>query len=187
MSRLFRHRPSPAMVVALLALFIAMAGTGYAATQLPVNSVGSKQLRKDAVLRAKIKNNAVNGAKVLDGSLTGGDIKESSLAKVPSAAVADTSTNATHAGAAAALDKLTYKTAVGTAPASVGGLATATCDPGQHPVGGGVKVDDPFNAFIVDDYPDGANTAWTGRVGNGGPAAVGFTVYAICASASAIG
>lgn len=172
------------MVIALLALFIAMAGTGYAATQLPANSVGPKQLKKNAVERVKIKNNAVNGAKVLDGSLAGADIKESSLAKVPSAALADT---ATHASAAGALDKATYKTAPGTAPPASGNGATATCDAGQHVVGGGVKVDDPINAFIVDDYPDAANTAWAGRVGNTGTAAVTFTVYAVCISVSTTG
>jgi hypothetical protein len=184
MSRLIRHRPSPAMVIALLALFIAMAGTGYAATQLPANSVGSKQLKKNAVERIKIKNNAVNGAKVLDGSLRGADIKESSLAKVPAATLAD---NATHAAAAAALDKATYKTAPAAAPPTSGNSATATCDAGQNVVGGGVKVDDPINAFVVDDYPDAANTAWTGRVGNAGAAAVGFTVYAVCITVSTTG
>jgi hypothetical protein len=36
---MFRHRPSPAMVVALIALFVAMGGTGYAASKL---SAGDK-------------------------------------------------------------------------------------------------------------------------------------------------
>jgi hypothetical protein len=180
MSRLLGHRPSPAMIVAMLALFMALAGTGYAATQLPANSVGTKQLKKNAVVRVKIKNNAVNGAKVFDNSLTGDDIKESSLTKaVPLA---------THAAAAAALDKATYKTAAGAAPPGpVGGSASAICDAGQHVVGGGVKVDDPVNAFIIDGYPDAANTAWTGRVGNAGGAAVGFTVYAVCTTVSTTG
>jgi hypothetical protein len=184
MSRLIRHRPSPAMVVALLALFIAMAGTGYAASQLPANSVGPKQLKKNAVERVKIKNNAVNGAKVLDNSLNGQDIKESALAKVPAAALAD---NATHATGAAALDKVTYKAATAVAPPGSGNNASAVCDAGQHVVGGGVRVDDPINAFIVDDYPDAANTAWTGRVGDAGTAAVGFTVYAVCTTVSTTG
>ena len=58
---------------------------------------------------------------------------------------------------------------------------------GRHVVGGGVKVDDPINAFVVDDYPDAANTAWTGRVANAGAAAVGFTVYAVCITVSTTG
>ena len=46
--------PSPAMVVALVALFAALAGTGYAATQLAPNSVGSAQLKGGAVTKAKL-------------------------------------------------------------------------------------------------------------------------------------
>lgn len=93
--------------IALLALFIALGGTTYAATSLPKNSVGTKQLKNKAVTAAKIKNgsvtnakiatNAVTGAKVKDDSLTGADVLESSLGKVPTAATAD---NATHAASA---------------------------------------------------------------------------------------
>ena len=36
-------------VIGLLALFIALGGTTYAATALPKNSVGAKQLQKNAV------------------------------------------------------------------------------------------------------------------------------------------
>ena len=40
MARLKLHPPSPALAVALLALFVALGGTGYAALKLPNNSVG---------------------------------------------------------------------------------------------------------------------------------------------------
>jgi hypothetical protein len=62
-------KPSPALVIALLALFVAMGGTGYAALKLPKNSVGSKQ----------IKSNAVSSSKVKDGSLLAGDFKAGQL------------------------------------------------------------------------------------------------------------
>ncbi len=39
------NRPSPAMIVACLALMIALSGTGYAVTALPRNSVGTAQLK----------------------------------------------------------------------------------------------------------------------------------------------
>ena len=54
-------------------------------------------------------------------------------------------------------------------------------------ISGGVRVDDPFSAFVVDAYPDAGNTAWTARVGNSGMNPVGFTVYAICAPVGAVG
>jgi hypothetical protein len=64
MSRILRHRPSPAMVVACLALAVALTGTSYAASRLPANSVGTKQLKKNAVTSTKVKNNALTGADV---------------------------------------------------------------------------------------------------------------------------
>jgi hypothetical protein len=33
-------------------------------------------------------------------------------------------------------------------------------------------------------FPDPTGTAWTVRVGNGGPAAVGFSAIAICTTAA---
>src|SRR3954468_24298582 len=67
------QRPSPAMVVALIALFVAMGGAGYAAFKLPKNSVGAKQ----------IKRNAVNSSKVADGSLLAGDFRAGQLPAGP--------------------------------------------------------------------------------------------------------
>ena len=43
------RKPSPAMLVALLALFIALGGGSYAAVALPKGSVGGRQLKKNAV------------------------------------------------------------------------------------------------------------------------------------------
>jgi uncharacterized iron-regulated membrane protein len=181
-----RPRATYANVTATLALFVALGGGAYAATALPANSVGLKQIKKDAVVTAKIKNNAVKGSKVLDNTLTGADINESSLAKVPSAALADTTSRA------AAVDKVTYKTAAGTAAASSAANAvTATCDSGEHVVGGGVKLDSPGIGLVNDSYPDASGTAWTAHVGNasnGSSAApFNFTVYAICTAVTSTG
>lgn len=62
--------PSPAMLVALVALFIALGGAGYAALKVPKNSVGSKQLKKNSVTAKKIKKKAVTTAKVRNGAIT---------------------------------------------------------------------------------------------------------------------
>jgi hypothetical protein len=74
---LSRMRPSPAMVVALIALVAAASGSAYAA--LSKNSVGSKQLKKGAVKTVDIRKNAVTGKKA----------KESTFSTVPSAQVAN--------------------------------------------------------------------------------------------------
>ena len=48
MSRFAPGRPSPAMVVAITALIVALGGTGYAALKLPKSSVGTAQLKRNA-------------------------------------------------------------------------------------------------------------------------------------------
>ena len=39
------RRPSPALVISIIALVFAMGGTGWAVTQLPRSSVGTPQLK----------------------------------------------------------------------------------------------------------------------------------------------
>ena len=61
------RRPERATVLSLVALFAALAGTSYAAIQLPANSVGAKQLKKRAVTTTKVKPSARRALKGLKG------------------------------------------------------------------------------------------------------------------------
>lgn len=79
-----RRRLTYANVMSSIAVFIVLGGAAFAAVKLPKNSVGTKQIKKNAVI----------GSKVKDGSLTGADINASTLGTVPSA------TNAGHASSA---------------------------------------------------------------------------------------
>jgi hypothetical protein len=84
------------LIISIVALVFAMVGTGYAAFKLPKKSVGTQQL----------KANAVTGAKVKNETLTGKKIKLKTLGVVPNAAhatAADTATTATTATTANAL------------------------------------------------------------------------------------
>jgi hypothetical protein len=60
-----RHlrKPSPAFVISVVALFVALGGTTYAATGLPANSVGTKQLKNAAVTRSKISASTLTALK----------------------------------------------------------------------------------------------------------------------------
>jgi hypothetical protein len=94
-------RPSPATIIALIALFVALGGTGYAA--LKKNSVGRRQLKPNAVSSIKIKNhavtrkklarNAVGGFQIGADTITGRNIQEATLEQVPRAAVAGAADN----------------------------------------------------------------------------------------------
>ena len=64
--RRFIRRPSPAMVVACIALFMAMGGVSYG---LATGAIDSRE----------IKNNTVRGKDVRNGTLTGGDVKRDGL------------------------------------------------------------------------------------------------------------
>jgi hypothetical protein len=52
------------MIVAIIALIVAMSGTGYAAFTLPRNSVGNKQLKNGSVTAAKVKRHSLTGAQI---------------------------------------------------------------------------------------------------------------------------
>ncbi|HZQ63938.1 MAG TPA: hypothetical protein VFA66_01765 [Gaiellaceae bacterium] len=69
MNRIRRYRPTPAMIVACLALAVALAGTSYAATALPRNSVGVLQLKNNSVTAAKVKNGTLLRADFKSGQL----------------------------------------------------------------------------------------------------------------------
>ena len=66
-----RH-PSPALVVACLALVVALGGTGYAAVVLPANSVGTKQLKNGAVIGSKVKLRSLLATNFKPGQLPRG-------------------------------------------------------------------------------------------------------------------
>lgn len=58
--------------VALLALFVALGGTSYAAVKLPAGSVGSKQLARNSVTSAKVRNGTLLRRDFKQGQLVAG-------------------------------------------------------------------------------------------------------------------
>ena len=65
--------PSPALVVACLALAVALSGGAYAvSTALPRNSVGTAQLKANAVNSAKVQNRSLRAADFAIGQIPKG-------------------------------------------------------------------------------------------------------------------
>jgi hypothetical protein len=60
------------MVMAAAALVVALGGTGYAAVVLPSNSVGTAQLKKNAVVSSKVKDGSLLKADFKAGQLSAG-------------------------------------------------------------------------------------------------------------------
>jgi hypothetical protein len=128
------RKPSPALLISLLALFVALGGSSYAALTLPKASVGAKQLKKNAVTSPKVK----------PGSLLLSDFRASQRAGlvgprgpegpqgvqgvkgVDGAPGAPGATNVTR--------RIGALTNIG---ADGSGTATSACDPGERAVGGG--------------------------------------------------
>jgi hypothetical protein len=75
MSR-FRPRISPAMAVALLALFVALGGGSYAAVQA---RIGSAQIIDNSILSRDVHDGTLQSADVRDGTLQSADISDGTL------------------------------------------------------------------------------------------------------------
>jgi hypothetical protein len=115
MSRFRPQRPSASMVVALIALFVALGGSSYAAItitgknvkngsltgsdiksgslsgkQIKSGSLTGKQIKSGSLSGKQIANGSLSGAQVANDSLGGGQINEATLGKVPAAGNADT-------------------------------------------------------------------------------------------------
>ncbi len=104
------------MIVALLALFVALGGSSYAAVKISgrdikSGAVGTRAIANNSIRSGDIHNATVTGADVLDDSLTNADIDNSSLSaatarSADTAARATSATTATTATSAGNADKL---------------------------------------------------------------------------------
>jgi hypothetical protein len=76
---LVRRRPSAALVVSFLALFVALGGAGWAALRIPPNSVGTAQLRNFSVSNAKLQPNSVGSGKIIPGSVQARNVQSAQV------------------------------------------------------------------------------------------------------------
>jgi trimeric autotransporter adhesin len=151
MSRRRVPLPSPAMAVALCALFVALGGASYALT-VPRNSVGPNQLRTHAVTSTKLGTGAVTARAVRDGAISGrkigsGSVHASDLASgaVRTAGLANGAVTGVKlapnsvAAAQLTLPVVSVQAFSAVLPANQNGFRTvgATCPANDRVVGGG--------------------------------------------------
>ena len=199
---LSRRRPSPALVVASLALLVALTGTGVAAVSaIPRNSVGSLQLKPNSVTNAKIRANAVTSAKVKNRSLLRADFAVGQLPAGPTGpqGPAGPPGPAGPAGAAGTVANVTVRQGSVTVPGSVSDdptpntkwvtrAVTVNCNSGEKAMsaGTGWSADsDDLELATVYMKPlntNGAVTGWTARGANNARDGQDhtFTLYVLC-------
>jgi hypothetical protein len=146
--RFSRPRLTFANVIACLALFIALGGTGYAAFKLPKGSVGTKQLKRGAVTTTKVKRGAINLAK----------IKASAKNRLGTNVVA-------RVGPEETVNATSFND------------AEAQCEPGEQATGGGMfSEDNVLTVHMNASYPTPNQTSPPAQL-NGDPA-TGWRVWA---------
>src|SRR3954452_13938553 len=150
------HRPTPATAIALIALFVALGGTGYAALKLPKNSVGTKQLKANAVTGAKVKNGTLSSDDFGGTVPTGAQGPKGDTGPAgTNGAKGDKGTDGTNG------TNGTNGTQGPTGPAGAALVATARCSTGQGcPVSSGHAA--------ATDVPLGSKDTWTQLSGDAG-------------------
>jgi hypothetical protein len=202
------HRPSPALVVSVVALSVALGGTGYAAIVLPANSVGTKQIKKNAVTTAKVKNGSLRLADFAAGQLPAGADGAPGAAGATGATGAIGATGATGPkgakgdkgdrgadgidGADGTANVVVRESASTPVAASAIVSVTAACLAGERATGGGYDAsgNGEFGTVALDSHPTasaGVPNGWTVKVNNvttlaGNPQPSAVVAKAICAA-----
>jgi hypothetical protein len=148
-----RRLLTPANVIACVALFVALGGTGWAGQVIGHNAVGTPQLKSNSVTTSKLANGAVTKAK-LAGGVVGGVAPEK-ITKVDSPIAAIPSN-------------------------SNGTPVTATCTGGAKAVAGGWSTG--LYGYVISEGPTPDGLGWTVSFATqSSPASV--SVSAICIAA----
>ena len=135
MKSILSRRPSPALVISCVALFLSLGGVSYGVAtgfidsrEIKNNTIRSKDVRNNTLRTFDIRNNEVRGFDIRNSTiqgrdvafdtLTGDDISEASLGKVPSAGAADTATAAGSVNGVG-LSKIVYAAEQGSGPVEI--------------------------------------------------------------------
>jgi hypothetical protein len=158
-------------VVAVVALFLALGGSVYAASdkisgsQIKPKSLPGNRVKPGSLTATQIKAGTITGTQIKAGSLTGQQVVGSSLTGV----------------SASSLGTVQYVSTVVPLVKEVtsGTSGSAGCPAGQKVIGGGARVSDEANSYVNDSGPSTDRNGWT-ATGWAGIDGVTMTVTAIC-------
>ena len=193
-----KTRLSFANVAALLALFVALGGSAYAAGVLPLNSVGTAQLKAGSVTSGKVKDRTLKAVDLARNQLKAGPKGDTGPAGPAGlTSVVDTAQVYTRALSDARYLRGGLVTVVASfAIPSTGNLgATATCPAGHQAISGGSEAPDNRDVYLLASEPviegsnvaalsdglHGAPTAWRAFVNNDTLTTQLFKVVVTCA------
>jgi hypothetical protein len=167
--------PSPAMVVACLALAVALSGGAYAvSTALPRNSVGPAQLKANAVNSAKVQNRSLRAVDFATGQIPAGPQGPAGPAG-PQGPQGPSSTSG--------VQQISSTSVSNSTPVK---SFQVDCPSGKRAVaGGGTLTGTTTNTFLSTSRPSDAGTGWIAAgheasAGNAGNWAV--QTWVVCAT-----
>jgi hypothetical protein len=178
--RKYLHKlPSPATVIAAIALLVALAGTSVAAVSaLPRSSVGTAQLKNNAVTSAKIRNSTVVSADIRNGTLLRGDFR---AGQIPAGQQGPQGP-----AGPPGVTGLERKELVSATNSTAFKTLSAICPTGKRVIGGGARVTGTgiADVAIVDSFPDSDGTKWNAAARESDPTLGqwALTAYALCAT-----
>jgi hypothetical protein len=178
-----RQRLSPSLVISCAALFVALGGTSYAVIALPANSVGTKQLKKNAVVSAKVR----------DGTLRVRDFAPDALPP-PGAAGAQGPAGERGAPGQPGFSLLRYVRGEWvTLPPNDEASDEILCPAGEKVVGGGVlsnynESGDPVMTagYVNSSFPPDTSSWFVSVYNPTNDPAFAFQAWAVCAPAAEV-
>jgi hypothetical protein len=180
---LFKKSITFSNVIALLALFVALGGSVYAASnkidgtqikakslpanRLQLNSVGPNQIKNGAIGEAQLREGAVGAKQVKAGSITGAQVQNGSItgAQIQNNSLGATQINqSTLTGISAAnIHTVQYVGITVPLPEEVEGgtVGTAVCPSGMKVIGGGAGTNNNKGGYINESGPNAERNNWS--------------------------
>jgi hypothetical protein len=198
-SKTHSYRPSPALVISCLALFLALTGSAFAvgiaknsvrSAQIVDGSVRALDLRDNAVNAPKIAVNAVGSEEIAENAVASPEVVQDSLtnqdlgaASVASSEVADQTLSASDLGpdsvAASELGTVTVRTNSATVAKDANGSVSVACAAGEQVLSGGGQPSH-FGTEMASSRPTG--NGWLYQAQNKTGGGVTITAFALCLS-----
>jgi len=172
-------KPSPALVLSALALFVSLGGISYAAAvgritsrDIANNTVQSRDLRDGGLQGRDVANGTLQGRDLRNGTATGRDVADGSLAGADLAVnsigdreVDEPQLDLNRLGGVPAVryvkNVVRVQTQSANDPTPVKGAPPARCPSGKRIIGGGARVEAPAPAPVALNANGPSGDAWT--------------------------